>query len=380
MTNPKHRYRILFVDDDAGNLNFLKLAFRGDYLVKCASDGEEAWEILRKDENKDIALILSDERMPGISGTDLLKKSVETHPDTIRMLITAFPDVNDSIYDRKEIEVDMYIRKPIREKIQELRDIIRNAVWIYELRRENQFLNEEVIDIIENNVRIRNLFSKYLPPDAIKKFETKDPKSLKQSEERVVTILHSDIRGFTALSERLRSSPKELVNFLNDYFGVMSEVINGHHGCIDKYIGDAIMATFGVKDSEIMDPKKDAQNAVKCALKMRELLKEFNRAERKSSIPDIHFGIGINTGTVVLGNIGSDYLLDYTVIGDAVNMASRIENLTCKTPDAILIGKTTFEYTKDIIGSYKEKKPRIRIGDQMVPIQVYDIFDLKTEK
>ena len=141
-------------------------------------------------------------------------------------------------------------------------------------------------------------------------------------EEREVTILFSDIRGFTAISER--QSPQQLVGLLNAYLTRMSAAIEGESGVVDKYIGDAVMALFGAPLAHGDDPAR----AVRAALAMGRALVEVNRDFAERGLPAVGMGVGINTATVVAGNMGSESRLNYTVIGDGVNLASRIEGLT----------------------------------------------------
>lgn len=149
-------------------------------------------------------------------------------------------------------------------------------------------------------------------------------------ETRVVTVLFCDIRSFTAMSEKMEAS--EVVQLLNKYFTALGKCIAAHHGIINKYIGDAIMAIFGAP----VKSENSARDAFLAALDMRKALVEVNEDFKKEGLPEVHFGIGIHTGPVFAGTIGAENRMEYTVIGDTVNTASRLESL-CKT------------YTKDLI-------------------------------
>ena len=151
------------------------------------------------------------------------------------------------------------------------------------------------------------------------------------------TVLFCDIRGFTTLSEQI--NPKQVVSLLNKYFSGMEQCIVKHNGIINKYIGDAIMAIFGVP----LANENQALDAYKCCLDMRKKLTELNKELEAENLPSIKFGIGLHTGNVLAGNIGSNSRMEYTVIGDAVNVASRIESL-CKEYDCdLLLSETTVE-------------------------------------
>jgi adenylate cyclase len=162
-------------------------------------------------------------------------------------------------------------------------------------------------------------------------------------EEREVTVLFSDVRSFTTMCEAL--APQEMLGILNHYFTRMSAIVEAHGGVVDKYVGDAIMALFG---APLANPD-DADRAMKTALEMCEALDELNRQWQIDGRPPINVGIGINTDVVIAGNMGSQTRLNYTVIGDGVNLASRLEGLT-KTPEyatRIIISGTTLAKAKE---------------------------------
>ena len=151
------------------------------------------------------------------------------------------------------------------------------------------------------------------------------------------TILFCDIRGFTSLSEEI--NPKQVVALLNKFFSSMEQCIVKHNGIINKYIGDAIMAIFGVP----LQNKNQALDAYNCCLDMRKTLIELNKELEAENLPQIKFGIGLHTGNVLAGNIGSNSRMEYTVIGDTVNVASRIESLCKEYNCDLLISETTVE-------------------------------------
>jgi adenylate cyclase len=181
--------------------------------------------------------------------------------------------------------------------------------------------------------KIRTMFQKFVPADVIEQFFA-NPEKMLVGENRVISILFSDIRSFTSISEQLE--PDDLVNSLNRYFTVMVNIIDARKGTIDKYIGDAIMAFFGAPARH----KDDALNSVLAGIEMTEALEEFNANQRKLSKPEFRIGVGINYGVVTVGNIGTDKKMDYTIIGDMVNLASRMEGLTKKYKQPILISES----------------------------------------
>ena len=189
--------------------------------------------------------------------------------------------------------------------------------------------------------KIRNIFQKYVPKDVIERF-FQNPEGMLVGENRNLAILFSDIRSFTTISEKL--PPAELVNSLNRYFQSMVEIIMDRHGgIVDKYIGDAIMAIFGAP----VRHDDDALASVMAALEMREALDGFNERQRAAGFPEFQTGVGIAFGEVTVGNIGTEKKMDYTVIGDNVNLASRLEGLTKQYHQPIIISESLQELIQD---------------------------------
>jgi len=153
---------------------------------------------------------------------------------------------------------------------------------------------------------------------------------------RHVTILFSDIRSFTRAAATMDS--RALVAQLNEYFAVMVECVFRYGGTLDKFIGDAVMAVWG--NARSAGPEADATNAVRCALAMRDALEKLNARWSEQGRPPFRMGIGINSGEVVVGNIGSPHRMEFTVIGDAVNIAWRLQEKTKQGPSNLLLGET----------------------------------------
>ncbi|HKK49325.1 MAG TPA: adenylate/guanylate cyclase domain-containing protein, partial [Alkalispirochaeta sp.] len=185
--------------------------------------------------------------------------------------------------------------------------------------------------------KIRNIFQKYVPQQLIDRF-FENPDSMLVGENREMAILFSDIRSFTSISESM--SPDDLVNSLNSYFSVMVDLIMNRNGIIDKYIGDAIMAFFGAP----VHYEDDALQAVMAGIEMTEQVTVFNKAQVEAGKPEFRIGVGINYGEVTVGNIGTEKKMDYTVIGDMVNLASRLEGLTKPYQQDLIIAESLFPY------------------------------------
>ena len=198
--------------------------------------------------------------------------------------------------------------------------------------------------------RIRHIFQKYVPKDVIERFFA-SPEKMLVGDNRRLSILFSDIRGFTSISEGM--APDDLVNSLNRYFSGQVDIIYSRGGIVDKYIGDAIMAFWGAPQSR----ENDALESVLAGLDMIDNVADFNSKQRVLGKPEFAIGVGINFGEVTVGNIGSERKMDYTVIGDSVNLASRMEGLTKTYNSELLVSEYVYD---EIIKSLSQPgKPRL---------------------
>jgi adenylate cyclase len=184
-----------------------------------------------------------------------------------------------------------------------------------------------------------------------------------------MTVFFSDLAGFTSISESM--TPRDLVAVLNEYLTTMSEIIFRHGGVVDKYIGDAIMAFWNAP----LDQPDHAALACLCALDQEEALRGLQSRFAERKLPHIDFRVGINTGHMVVGNMGSAARMDYTVMGDAVNLASRLEGANKTFRSRIMISEFTFEKAKDAV----EARPLdlIRVQGKSVPIRVFELTGRK---
>ena len=190
-------------------------------------------------------------------------------------------------------------------------------------------------------------------------------------ENRNATIFFSDIRSFTAMSEKMQ--PNEVVEFLNVYMTKMVDCINKTGGVVDKYIGDAIMAVWGASESS-GSPASDALNAVTAALMMRVELFKFNKERAAAGLSPVKIGCGINSGPVVAGQIGSEERMEYTVIGDAVNLASRTEALNKPFATDVLITENTYNLIKDKI--VVQEMPGVHVKGKTDAIKMFAVINL----
>lgn len=225
----------------------------------------------------------------------------------------------------------------------------------------------QMVDGLKERDKLRTTFGKYMT-EAVMEHLLAGRVAL-GGETLTVTILFTDIRGFTSISERMDA--QELVALLNEYFTEMVGIVMQHDGVVDKYIGDAIMAVFGAPVSR----PDDAQNAVKAAVDMRKALRRLNERLAERGIAPLETGIGIHTGEVVAGNIGSERRMEYTVIGDAVNLASRLESWTKELQAAIVISDVTYRLTKDVVETRPLKEVVVKNREE--PVMTYEVLDVK---
>jgi len=211
--------------------------------------------------------------------------------------------------------------------------------WAYEAKIAQR--NEEIAR--KNEEKIRNIFQVYVPKTVIDNFFER-PESMLEGNNRPVAILFSDIRGFTTISESYEN-PRELVEDLNRYFALMVDTIMERGGIVDKYIGDAIMAKFGAPTKS----PNDALQAVLAGMEMVESLEVFNLHQRNRGHREWSIGVGINYGLVLVGNIGCEKKMDYTVIGDSVNLASRLEGATKFYRQPILVSHDVYVRVKESV-------------------------------
>ncbi|MBI5417046.1 HAMP domain-containing protein [Candidatus Poribacteria bacterium] len=213
--------------------------------------------------------------------------------------------------------------------------------------------------------KIRNTFSKYVSPQVVNKIlEENIPTG---GEKKKMTILFSDIRGFTPMAEIME--PQDVVAMLNEYFSIMVDIIFKYNGTLDKYIGDAIMAEFGAPIAS----SDDALRAVYTAIEMQKGLKKLNEKFIKNGKQPIYMGIGINTGESVAGNIGSSKRMEYTVIGDNVNLASRVCGKSLG--GQILITESTYKEVEKYVELNKLEPMMVKGKSQ--PIIIYEVKEIK---
>ncbi|MCL2185880.1 MAG: adenylate/guanylate cyclase domain-containing response regulator [Treponema sp.] len=230
--------------------------------------------------------------------------------------------------------------------------IIANALTMQELAE------------LQKNTRIA--FARYVPADVMDDIINGTAKKASVSENRNITVLFSDIRDFTTLSEH--KDPQIVVDFLNNYFSKMGSEIISEYGHIDKFIGDAIMAVFGA----IHNLENSPANAIKAAVKMLAAMEMINNAGSTLSDNNIEVGIGINCGSCILGNIGFKNKMDYTIIGDTVNLASRIQSITKNYHHPLLVSEYVYEITKE--NFLYRKVDTVKVKGKQQSVGIYAVY------
>ena len=203
------------------------------------------------------------------------------------------------------------------------------ASAVVSLRKKCTVLGRRVEQSAQELERMQRSFARFAPAELVEKIISDG--MLASGEKRDATVMFADIRDFTRISETL--DPAVVIDMLNGYFRDVSEVIQSHHGHITRVMGDGIMIVFGVLERNPWH----VQDAVEAAIGMREALARYNVTLRTRGLPELSFGIGIHSGIVVAGLVGSDELLEFTVMGDVVNIASRVEALTRRFESDILV-------------------------------------------
>jgi class 3 adenylate cyclase len=352
--------RILVVDDVELNRSMLSRRLeRKGFQVEMAEGGQEAIE---KIGSTVYDLVLLDIMMPEVSGNDVLEEVRKTRsPLELPIIMATAKDQGEDIVSAFKLGANDYIVKPIDFPVALAR--IETQLSRKRAMEEAQRLTAE---LERHNQFIRKTFGRYLSKEVVESLLS-SPEGLRLGgEKRNITIMMSDLRGFTAVSEKL--DPEQVVAMLNNYLGKMAEIVTGHNGTIDEFIGDAILALFGAP----IRREDDAERAILCALQMQLAMREVNEENRRNGFPELEMGIALNTGECVVGNIGSQKRAKYGVVGSHVNLTGRIESYT--VGGQILISKAT----ADAAG------PELELGDELQlgakgfrePVVVYELLGM----
>ncbi len=303
--NPSMRHEkatILVVDDTPENIDVLRGLLKAHYKVKVAINGEQALKLCFSDAPP--SLLLLDVMMPGMDGFEVcarLKAESQTQGIPV-IFVTALNETCDELRGFEVGGVD-FINKPVTPAL-----LLSRVRTHLQLRAAYTF--------------IRQTFGRYLSEEIVDSL-IDSPQGLELGgEKRDLTIMMADLRGFTSIGERLPA--ETVVKMINIFLGSMTDVIQKHHGTIDEFIGDAILAIFGAP----VERADHALRAVRCAIDMQLAMQDVNQQFEQAGYPTVAMGIGINSGPVIVGNIGSQKRSKYGVVGRVVNSTSRIESYT----------------------------------------------------
>jgi len=216
---------------------------------------------------------------------------------------------------------------------------------------------------IEKEKEVRYHLCRYLDKELVEKLVSSNNTKLMKSQRRCLTVMFADIRSFTSISEHM--APEDVIDMLNEFFEVMVEIIFAHQGMLDKFAGDQIMAVFG----HVSNERHGARSAVRAAFDMQRASETLMRKRAKKNAPVFEVGIGINTGDAIIGNLGSKNRMDYTVIGDTVNAAARLENQA--NGGEIVIGEQTYlQLPKQV---HTGKAMKLQVKNRSEPVICYSI-------
>ncbi len=303
-------------------------------------------------------IILLDVYLPGKNGIDILDeiRSDKRLEDSVIVMMSADTSEDTTILGLMK-QADDFIYKPVRthELALKLRKLMDRRAYREALDALNMKLVAE-----------KEILSHYFSDDVVSKIVASDDRSKLSGENLTASILFFDIRNFTKISESLK--PDLVADLLNLIFTDVMDLILSHDGSVNKLIGDAILATFGAP----FNTENDAYNSVKCALAITNTIKFFNQVKPKYLDESLKVGIGIATGEVFAGNIGSYRRMEYTVIGDVVNTSSRLQNLTKKIDTDILIDGKTYDAVYSKVKSRPVKVSSIRGKSEEVKIYTVD--------
>lgn len=221
--------------------------------------------------------------------------------------------------------------------------------------------------------RMKEMFQNYMEAELVEVMVEQKQLPRIDGENKVVTAFFSDIRGFSTFSEKLKDDPKRLMRLLNRYLSAVTPELTKHGACIDKYIGDAVVALFGAP----VEYKDHPLRACKGALDAQKAIAALREELRKEGLPDVYTRVGINTGQMLVGNIGSEQLLDFTAIGDEMNLAARLEGANKNYGTLIMMGEKTYEAVKDQVEA--RELDRVRVAGKTEAATVYELLAMRGE-
>lgn len=340
---------LLFVLEDSQAANRLRQAYVSSYNVFTATSIREAHRLISEYE---IHVVVVKQLMPAMSGLQFCESISHDFPNLTNIILNESKDTSSLERAYKTGKIFRFIQMPYSDM--ELRMAIDNAFQLHKVKFEKQQLSDQISEYQQEQKNILDLFKRYVPGEVVSQaLQTKQEDMMKPGESRIVSVLFADIRNFTAQTSKL--PPSQVVEFLNDYWDIVSSAIKQNKGSVNKYMGDGMLAVFGAPVSYI----DNHENAVTAALDMIDLLEVINQKYADKLGSNINIGIGINSGEVIVGNVGTDDFMEYTVIGNTVNVASRLEAVSKGKPNSIIISERTYELVKDSFQTSELKQAQL---------------------
>jgi two-component system sensor histidine kinase ChiS len=356
--------RILMVDDTPTNLDILRRVLNPQgYKLSFANSGAQA---LKLAQNAPPDLILLDVMMPIMDGYETCRQ-LKANPGTATtpvIFITAKTD-NEGVLEGFNAGAVDYVFKPFHAK--EVLARVQTHLTLRLLQKRQAQINLELeARVAERTAQLENLnraYQRFVPIEFLRYLDKKSitDVALGDQAQHEMTILFSDIFNFTSTSERM--TPAENFEFLNNYLRFISPIIRQHHGFIDKYIGDGIMALF----------PGHPQDAVKAALDMRLALAEYNAGRRRQGLPTVNAGTGIHYGALMLGILGESERMEGTVIGDSVNLAARLEKLTRKYHIFIAVSEQVHDMLPAELQAHSRFVGKVQVKGKQEVVSVHEM-------
>jgi PAS domain S-box-containing protein len=267
-----------------------------------------------------------------------------------------------------EIHQYLAVQKDVSEKVKLEQKLERSRKREQKRYEQLEVSNKRINEVNEELSSTLDLFYKYVPEQVIKKALEGHRHSVFEGEELDAALLFCDIRNFTAICEGL--TPADVVFLLNTFYETMSQIIKSYNGTINQFVGDEIFVSFGTPIF-LKDPE---ENSVRCALKMIEAVDSINRQVKDRIDSEITVGIGINYGPIIAGNLGGEERISYSITGDTVNTAKRIESLAKEKPNTILVSESVYKITKHLFET-ESWGPQVVRG-KYFKLEVYEIKSL----
>ena len=355
---------IMLVDDNPTNLRLGINVLKDKFVVATAPSAGKMFSLL---ENNIPDMILLDVDMPEMDGYEALKR-IKENPETRDIpviFVTARTDSDDELEGLNLGAID-YIAKPFQPLL-----LLKRIEVHLLLEEQRKVLERQAVELRYFNDHLQKALSTYLSDEVVDEIIA-DPTRLQLGGvERHMTAIFTDIQNFTGIVEKL--APEQLAEMLNYYLSAMSDVILEQKGTIDKFQGDGIMSFFGAP----LELPDHALRACVAAITMKRLETDVNKYITAKGISPLYMRIGINTGEMIVGNLGTQKKMNYSILGNAVNLASRLEGINKQYGTWILTSEDTIRETNQEILS--RQLDRIRVAGVNEPVRIYEVLEIKKD-